>query len=456
MTGTPVNSGAEESSVEPSLGELRAILLEPERRSVAELRATLDGLQARLDDASWLAAAIAPILSEALRLKIRDARDEMIEALYPIIGQTVVRAVTEAVRDLARTVDAQMRATVGPRQIWRRFQARLRGVSGAELALRDALPFSVSQVFLIHQETGLLLQHVARDTADADTDLIGAMLTAIRDFTREAFGDGRPEDLDAIDVGGRRIVIEAAQRVYIAAVVDGVEPAGFRALMRDCVVAIAQDHAPELRDYDGDATPFDSEEDRLRWLMATAASEVRDREATPPPMSRGQKVAIGVLLILALACCGVTYGLGRWGWAVLAPTPPAPTAASTAVPASTSTAAPTATATATATRTPSATPTVPPTPTSLPTTTAAPPATPVVGAMTGSAFVHEAPAWTAPRTGAVIRLGQPVEVLARSGAWARVRWTTIEEGECTGWVQLAWVATLNPIPEALITPVTEP
>jgi len=76
--------------------------------------------------------------------------------------------------------------------------------------------------------------------------------------------------------------------------------------------------------------------------------------------------------------------------------------------------------------------------------------------MTGSAFVHEAPAWTAPRTGAVIRLGQPVEVLARSGAWARVRWTTIEEGECTGWVQLAWVATLNPIPEALITPVTEP
>ncbi len=444
--------------MEPSLGELRAILLEPERRSVAELRAALDSLEARLDDASWLAAAIAPILSEALRLKIRDARDEMIEALYPIIGQTVVRAVAEAVRDLARTVDAQMRATTGPRQIWRRLQARLRGVSGAELALRDALPFSVSQVFLIHQETGLLLQHVARDTADADTDLIGAMLTAIRDFTEEAFGQGRPEDLDAIQVGDRRIVIEAAQRVYLAAVVDGVEPAGFRAFMRDCVVAIAQDHAPELRDYDGDATPFDGDEDRLRGLMATAADEIRDREATPPPMSRGQKVAIGVLLALVLACCGVTYGLGRWGWVALAPPPPSPTATSTATAAPTPTATATAVPTTTAapTSTPTATPTATATPTPLPTATIVPPATPVVGAMTGNAFVHVAPELTAPRTGAVIRLGQPVEILALSGAWAHVRWTTVAEGERTGWVQLAWVATLNPIPEVLITPVTEP
>lgn len=455
MTGTPANSGAGMPPTESSLEELRAILVQPERRSVDELRAALDGLQARLDDETWLAAAIAPILSEALRLKIRDARDEMIEALYPIIGQTVVRAVSEAVRDLARTVDAQMRATIGPRQVWRRLQARLRGVSGAELALRDALSFTVSQVFLIHQESGLLLQHVARDTADADTDLIGAMLTAIRDFTEEAFGDGRPEDLDAIQVGDRRILIEAAQRVYLAAVVDGVEPAGFRALMRDCVVAIAQDHAPALRDYDGDATPFDAEGDRLRRLLATEAGDARGREETPAPMSRGQKVALGGLLALALACCGATYALGRWGWAALNPPPPLPTATATATGVPPATAAPTATATATAT--PTATPTT--TPTATPTATQMPAATavaPIVGAMTGNAFVHEAPALTASRTGAVIRLGHPVEVLALSGAWAQVRWTTVEEGERTGWVQLAWVATLDPIPGAVITPQAGP
>ncbi len=297
MTGTPANSGAGESSVEPSLGELRAILLEPERRSVAELRAALDGLEGTPRRRVVACCRDCPHPVETLRLKIRDARDEMIEALYPIIGQTVVRAVAEAVRDLARTVDAQMRATTGPR---RRSGGGSRPPARCirpELALRDALPFSVSQVFLIHQETGLLLQHVARDTADADTDLIGAMLTAIRDFTEEAFGRGRPEDLDAIQVGDRRIVIEAAQRVYLAAVVDGVEPAGFRAFMRDCVVAIAQDHAPELRDYDGDATPFDGDEDRLRGLMATAADEIRDREgdapADEPRAEGGDRRAIG-------------------------------------------------------------------------------------------------------------------------------------------------------------------
>ena len=47
----------------------------------------------------------------------------------------VLRAVNEAIQDLARTVDARLRATLTPGVLWRRLRARAGGVSGAELAL---------------------------------------------------------------------------------------------------------------------------------------------------------------------------------------------------------------------------------------------------------------------------------------------------------------------------------
>lgn len=55
---------------------------------------------------------VVPVLGDAIRRKIRDARTEMVEALYPIIGQMVVRAVSEAMRDLARSIDARRRDDV--------------------------------------------------------------------------------------------------------------------------------------------------------------------------------------------------------------------------------------------------------------------------------------------------------------------------------------------------------
>jgi hypothetical protein len=131
---------------DPSLENLREILFGRYRQHIAELEAELDDLERRVSDEDALIGMIAPVLGDAIRRRIRDARDEMVEALYPIIGQTVVRAVSEAIRDLARTIDAQMRTSFSPRVIWRRLQARVSGISSAEMALRESLPFEVAEV----------------------------------------------------------------------------------------------------------------------------------------------------------------------------------------------------------------------------------------------------------------------------------------------------------------------
>jgi hypothetical protein len=451
-TGSPI------PGADPHLEALRDILIRPDRQRLDELEAELDDLAGRVTDKDALAATISPVLGEAIRRQIRDAREEMIEALYPLIGQLVVRAVQEAVRDLARTVDAQMRRSFDLRAVWWRIRARLGGASAAETSLRTALPFQVSEVFLIHRETGLLLWHVSQDPEAArDSDLVGSMLTAIRDFAREAFGRRREGQLEEIEYGDERILLEATRHAYLAIVVDGVEPPGFRVEMRERIVEIEHRYAGILADYDGDAAPLAAVEGILSPL--TSAPE-------PPKVSRPQKLLLAGAGSLAVLCLVAACLASLWGFGAFRATPTAlPVAVQpTATPTASPTTSPTPTWTPTGTPTPSPTPSPTYTPTSTstatPTATASPTPTwtpsPVTGVMIGNAWLREEPGAEAARLGVVAGRGSEITILAVSGEWCQVRLSRSASVEATGWVPLRWLRTLAPIPERIVSPTAIP
>jgi hypothetical protein len=442
------------------LEALRDILLHEHRQRMAELEARVDALEQQLRDSDALVATITPVLGDAIRRKIREARQEMVEALYPIVGQTVTRAVTEAIRDLARTLDAQVRTSFNPRMVWWRLRARLGGASAAETALRQALPVRVSELFLIHRETGLLLHHLSADAQPVDdSDVISGMLTAIRDFARDAFGRGQEGELDEIEYGDRRILMEATQHAYLAVVVDGVEPPGYRAQMRECLIEVEHSHPEVLRHFDGDAGALAATENTLSTLLAPAP---------PRSLTRSQRwILVGAAALVAVCFLGACLA-GRWAWGALSP-PPTSTPTFTAVP---PTATPTLTPTHTPTHTPSSspTPTATPSPTSTPTPTSSPTWTPsptashtptptpapVQGVMTGNAWLRAEPAADAARPGPIARRGQVVEVLAVFGDWCLVRWVPAGRGQLVGWVPRQWVGTTAPIPPQLVTPTPNP
>jgi hypothetical protein len=403
-----------------------------------------------------------------IRRKVRDAREEMIDALYPIIGQVVVRAVQEAIRDLARTIDGRMRSTLSPRVLWRRARARMGGVSGGEMALREALPFAVSDILLIHRETGLLLWYVSGDQESMpDTDLVSGMLTAIRDFSQDALGGEEQEQLEEIQYGEQRILIESARYAYLAVVVDGIEPPGFQAEMRERVVEISHAHEGVLREYDGDPSPLAPVETALRSLLA--GSE-------PETLSASQRWVMAGALAVLLVCFVGSCLAGRWAWRavfvpptsvaiVLEPSPtetslPTATWTATAAPTSTPTPTATSTSTATATTTPTATLTPEPTPTATWTPTATPtpvPTAPVVGAvMTGSVYVRQGPGLDSVLLGLVLERGRSVDILAVYGTWGQVRWMPQGGVQVVGWVPMDWVGTLTPIPAWMMTPTVLP
>lgn len=270
--------------------------------------------------------ALLPIIDRLISTSVRESRDSMVDALYPIIGRLVSRAVSQALRDLVRRIDDQMRSALDLKLMVRRLQARMAGVSEAEIALRTVLPFQVRQIFLIHGETGLLLNALAQDPElAADSDLISGMLTAIRDFAEDAIGRGQEGDLDEVQYGDKRILIETARYVYIALVAEGIEPISFRADVHDRLLDIEHRYLSLLRNYDGNAAPFAATTAILQPLLIKAAVRVEDGAPVGPlqtvPLVRQRvRARLAPVVRLTYALVFLVFFLALWrAWQTLGP-----------------------------------------------------------------------------------------------------------------------------------------
>ena len=431
--------------------ELRRVLLRPDALVDKVAPIIADALEAKIRESrDEIAQALAPAIGEAIRRQVYQAREDIIDALYPIIGATINKAITEAVRNLARTIEARMRRGFRPQDVLRRWQARLRGVPEGEYRLREALPFAVREIFLIQRESGLLIRHLTSDPeSPPDRDLVSGMLTAIRDFAREAFGRGEEGELGAIEYENQHILLEAGGAAYLAVVVDGVEPPGFREEMRQALVSLHEHHYDGLKSFDG------TDEKLLRTAEKTLSpffsrhAPARTSEGPPSPL---QRAIIAFLLLLVLL--PPILGCGWWIWHVERSLAALAAVPATATPTATFTPTPTATATATPTSTPTATPTS--TPTATPTSTPTPTPSRFTGVMIGNVWLRDAP--NGARTGLVAPLGAPVEILAQYDDWYRVRALVSAEpgAEVVGWVPAQWVTLLRPVPPELVTPTVSP
>ncbi len=431
------------------------------------------------EDRDEMAEALGPVMGEAIRVQIRESREDMVEALSPVVGETVQRAVAVFFRDLQRNVDAQLRATFGPGSFWRSLQARLRGVPSAELALRDSLAYEIREIFVIQHGSGLLLaRYEGQEEETTDSDLISGMLTAIRDFARDSF---QPEaraqgDLDELQYGNLRILLQSGRSAYLVVVLSGFEPSGFRARMKQVADDLHVQHEPALRAYDGDPDSLPDMQPYFDRLVVNRGQETA--VAHPLPASQKLFLAGGALLgifLLGISCFYLQFTIALYPIAFPSATPtntatPTQTATATATatatppftptatPTDTPPATPTNTATTTPTSTPSHTPTQTPTPTvtSTPTTTGTPTATPTppFGLTAGNVWVRDAPSLEANLIIAITS-DTPLILLSVLGPWAEIEWEADApwlSGTQRGWVPFNWLTLRSDVFPITATP----
>lgn len=403
-----------------------------------------------------LVDAVSPVLSDAIKIQIRESRQSLVEALFPIIGEVVQRYVGEFFRELQRNIDARLKSTIGPERVARRANARLRGIPASELEIRDSLPFTIREIFLIQTGSGLLMAHGGSDQA-IDSDLISGMLTAVRSFMHDSFNQQETTNpVDEIQYGEQRIIIQDGRLCYLAIVIGGIEPPGFRSELRRYLSRLHSGRYAELEAFDGDNSMLGNLPETLDQLSTDLATMVPPIEE-PKPLTRGQKVilalgGLGGLLLLGLACFYLQFTLALLPVAFGDPTPTV-TMTATSTPTYTPTATDSPTATPTPTHTPTPTSTSTPTSTPSPTPTNTPTATiiPFSVVTNRPVYAFSEPDLTS-EVIAPIEANTPVEIISYDNPWLLVEWQSVT-GIQQGWLSVRWVEMSGtPPPELQIQP----
>lgn len=254
-----------------AFAELTSLLVGPEREQLADIRNRLDDPARQLQDLSRalpeaillrkddrkLRLALHPIIEESIRVSVQRDPRMLADALHPVIGAAVRKAVASALQNMLLSLNQIMEQSVSMRSIRWRLEAWRTGKSFGEILLLRSLLYRVEQVFLIHRRTGLLLLHrEASAVVVKDADLVSGMLTAIQDFVRDSFGAPDSAELETVQVGEFSVWIQHGPQAILAGVVRGAAPSQLQSVFQDALWHITMDHAGDLEQFNGDASPF--------------------------------------------------------------------------------------------------------------------------------------------------------------------------------------------------------
>ena len=171
------------------------------------------------------------IITATIKKQIEDSQDEMVEALYPIIGKLIRKFIVKEIEKLSERIDAQVNSAFSWEGWKNRAKAWFTGVKEEEMIIRDLIPTVIEEAFVIQKDSGLLLGSYTRNDI-VDQDMIAGMLSAIKAFVEDAFHSGS-EDLETIEYETNRILLQNFPSYYIATVVSGNITIKFREELRE-------------------------------------------------------------------------------------------------------------------------------------------------------------------------------------------------------------------------------
>lgn len=177
-----------------------------------------------------------PFLSNAIKIQIRDSQDEVIDALYPIIGKLIRKYIATEIEVLGKQLDSQIQNTLSPDAWWKRIKAFVSGEKYQEHSVVKR-PI-VEEVFIIANDSGLLLGQYSFNNL-IDADLIAGMLTGIKSFVEHAFNQG-PQEIQSLEYENYKILVNSFPHYYMAFVVQGILTPEFKNSMYDACLDFSE------------------------------------------------------------------------------------------------------------------------------------------------------------------------------------------------------------------------
>ena len=306
-----------QNGVSNSWSELRDLITEPEQKRLDELQKRLDDPVLRAEEISRvlpdaltlgtdrdqnISRALQSTIDNALRNSVRKNPKALADAIYPSLGPAIRRAISATLMSMIQSLNQLLNQSFSLQGIRWRFEAIRTKRPFAEIVLLHSLVYRVEQLFLIHAQTGLVLQHVASEAADVrDPDMVSGMLTAIQDFVVDSFRGDTEEQLDTLRMSGDHSVwIERGSDIVLAAVIRGTPPLYLRERFSDLVDRTQKKYKTLLEKFDGQISAFNMLKPQLEDLLA-----FQEREKRTP-------ISPLLWIFALLAISGIVFGSWRY------------------------------------------------------------------------------------------------------------------------------------------------
>jgi hypothetical protein len=219
--------------------ELRKILLEEDEIKQGVLQQKIEKLDTEFNSKESLAHKMEPIIedkftylrqhfpelfgpaiTESIRIQIREAKDEVVEALYPIMGKLIQKYLLMELEVLSEKIDRQLEKAFSLEGWMIQVKVWFGGVKYSQHLIQQATHFEIEEAFVIAQDSGILLGSYSQNKS-IDPDMVAGMLTAIKAFVKDAF-TAETQELETIAYETYKIIIKNFKSYYIAAVISGV------------------------------------------------------------------------------------------------------------------------------------------------------------------------------------------------------------------------------------------
>ena len=268
------------------LDTIRHIVVGPEQDRIAHLEQRLDDGELRAQELSRvlpdalvlsttrdkrISRTLQPAIESSIRASVQKNPKILADAIFPLMGPGIRKAISATIMGMIQSFNQLLNHSLSIQGLKWRIEALRTRKPYAEIVLLHTLLYQVEQVFLIHRQTGLVLQHVVGSAAKfQDPDMVSGMLTAIEDFVRDSFNVASDQSLDTLRIGSDRSVwIEQGPKAMVAAVIRGTPPLELRHRMTETLSDIHLKYGAFLDAFDGDAVAFEPAREDLQACLDT-------------------------------------------------------------------------------------------------------------------------------------------------------------------------------------------
>jgi OOP family OmpA-OmpF porin len=296
--------------------ELRDLLVTPEQERLRAIERQLanpalnveevarllpEAVTRRSSSDDRLGVALGPVVGEAIRASVRRDPQPLVDAIFPVMGPAIRRAIANALSELVQSINTSLEHTVSLRGLAWRVEAMRTGRSFGEVVLSRSLLFRVEQIFVIHRESGLLIEHrTATGVKALSPDMVASMMTALGDFARDSFHVSQSEGLDTIALGDLSVWVESGPGAILAAAIRGQPPLSLRQTLAQALEDVHMAHGADLERFRATGLAFPVREGILERCLISQAQEGQGKR-----QGQWRTWVLGALVLAAVGWCAV-------------------------------------------------------------------------------------------------------------------------------------------------------